>query len=499
MFVARKSRLMAISTRVTCEALTVTSKRKVLILVPYKARDLESHALVGYYLVRKFGHEVVFTNGYGFEKKILTHSPDVVVMDHLAWNFKVEQARLAKSLGMKVVILPTEGLFQDEEGAVRRAGTLHNGSNLPDKYLTWGDFPRRALLNRQLMTEDQVVTVGCPRFDFYKPPFTKLFRDRSAVLAQLGFADPSAPMILWATNTSYASRSPRKMLRRQMRNAKKPIDEVKNHISDHMVQFAEHSRLVEELAKRNPGWNFIIKVHPAEWVNPYFDISERISNIKVAYNMPVREFLYHTDVLLQRNCTTATEAWILGKPTINLEVGNYLRPVREEYSSGTTRVTDLASAESAIIKFLSGASIESNQLKIRDEFIRDFYFETDGKSAERAASAISGIVAASEFSDEKVLAKDRLVSEKRKKIADDEDASLFNRLKDLLGVRRSQSLRFWKNWFRFEARDNLGLFVAEPEISSEMVDEIFDQLDKLNLGDNSDRHLWMNNLGDNDA
>jgi len=284
-----------------------------------------------------------------------------------------------------------------------------------------------------------------------------------------------------------------------MRNAKKPIDEVKNHISDHMVQFAEHSRLVEELAKRNPGWNFIIKVHPAEWVNPYFDISERISNIKVAYNMPVREFLYHTDVLLQRNCTTATEAWILGKPTINLEVGNYLRPVREEYSSGTTRVTDLASAESAIIKFLSGASIESNQLKIRDEFIRDFYFETDGKSAERAASAISGIVAASEFSDEKVLAKDRLVSEKRKKIADDEDASLFNRLKDLLGVRRSQSLRFWKNWFRFEARDNLGLFVAEPEISSEMVDEIFDQLDKLNLGDNSDRHLWMNNLGDNDA
>lgn len=453
--------------------------RKILFLVPYKARDLEGHALVGFHLKRKYGHEVIYTNGYGFELKILKYSPDAVVFDHLAWNFKIEQARLAKYLGMKVVILPTEGLFQDEEGAVRRAGKLHNASHLPDKYLPWGEFPRRALLKAKLMTEEQVESVGCARFDFYRPPYLSMISSRPDFLKKLGFQDTEAPVILWATNTAYASRNAKLMLERQTKKAKKPLSEVQDHILDHKIQFREHSSLVEKLAQRNPQWNFIIKVHPAEWINPYLQISERNPNVRVAFDAPIREFLYHADVLLQRNCTTATEAWMFGKPVLNLELGEYRRPVRPEYARGNHRVFSLEETEEAVRQYLSGKAISPEQEDARKEFIEDFYFRIDGKSAERSAAAINKVLSPPFYTEAKMNKKDELTSQMLDETQKAADAKFANKLKDLLGLDRETSMRFWKKWFRREPADNAGVFIAEPEITPEMSDELYRRFDSL--------------------
>ncbi len=457
------------------------NQRRILMVVPYKARDLEGHALVGYHLVRQFGHEVIYTNGYGIETKMLKHAPDVLVLDHLSWNFKVEQARLAKSLGMQAVILPTEGLFQNEEGAVRRAGKLHNANHLPDKYLTWGEYPRRALLDEKLMTETQVETVGCARFDFYHEPYLNLMSSRADFVRQLGLANEDAPIVLWATNTAYSSRNASKMLERQIKKAKKPMAEVQDHISDHKIQFREHSALVEELARRNPQWNFVIKVHPAEWINPYLELSKRLTNIKVAFDAPIREFLFHADVLLQRNCTSATEAWMFGKPVINLEVGEYRRPVREEYASGNHLVYNVDEAEDAVNSYLSGRLISEEQQAAREAFIEEFYFKVDGLSAERTAKSINDVIRPDAYSDEMSSLKDKAARERLERKMANDDSKLANRLKDMIGIERGRSLRLWKGMVRREVKDNAGVFVAEPEITQEMVDELYNRFDSLKL------------------
>src|SRR5688572_20628056 len=125
--------------------------RRILMIVPYQVRDLEGHALVAHQLIRRHGHTVTLTNGYEIERKVLEHQPDAVIFDHLAWDFKVKQARLAKRLGAKVIVLPTEGLFQDYEGAVRQAGKLHDATRVVDCYLAWGQYPRKAFLAENLM------------------------------------------------------------------------------------------------------------------------------------------------------------------------------------------------------------------------------------------------------------------------------------------------------------------------------------------------------------
>lgn len=459
--------------------------RKIIIVVPYKARDLEGHALVAYHLKRNFGCEVILTNGYGLERKMLQIAPDAIVLDHLSWNFKVEQAKLAKKLGMQVIILPTEGLFQDEEGAVRRAGKLHNASHLPDGYLTWGDYPRRALLGQNLMTEKQVRTVGCARFDFYREPYLSLMKSKFELATELGFENTAAPLILWATNTPYVSRNAGKILDRQTRKAKKPLAEVQAHIEDHKIQFQEHSKIISELATRHPEYNFVIKVHPAEWINPYLELSRDTSNIRIGYDAPIREFLFHADILLQRNCTTATEAWMFGKPVLNLEIGKYRRPVREEYAICNHRVFNLDEADAAIGKYLGGMQISESQKIARDKFVSDFCFKIDGKSSERCASAINEILALSESESANLNGNDGLTREARINLKIAEDSTIADKVKDFIGLDRTKSVRFWKKnriWKKLLHREptaNIGLFEAEPEITPEMVDQVHRRFDGI--------------------
>lgn len=452
--------------------------KKILMVVPYRARDLEGHALIAHRLVRSGNYQVKLTNGYRLATKILEYAPDMLVLDHLSWNFKVEQAALAKRLGMKVVVLPTEGLFHDEEGAVRRAGKLHNAAHLPDRYLTWGDFPRRALLGQALMTVEQVTTVGCPRFDFYNKRFLRLMSKKSDFAARLGFENSDAPLILWATNTQYASRSAAKMLERQTKRAKKPLFEVKEHIEDHKTQFREHSQVILELARRHPQWNFVIKVHPAEWINPYLKMEQSAPNIRVAYDAPVREFLFHADVLLQRNCTTATEAWMFNKPVLNLEIGKYRRTVRREYLEGNHRVYSIDEAEAALIQYLDGKRIPAAQKKIRGDFIADFYFKVDGMAHERCAEIIQNLLSPPNYDEDAQNLKNELTGLELTALKERDDRRLVNRIKDSIGLSRHRTLKFWKKVLRREPLANAGLFKAEPEITDEMVEPLFDLFDK---------------------
>lgn len=449
------------------------------MIVPYKARDLEGHALVAHRLTRRFGCEVILTNGYRLETKMLEHAPDAVVFDHLSWNFKVSQAKLAKSLGMKVVVLPTEGLFQDEEGAVRRAGKLHNASHLPDRYLTWGDYPRRALLKQRLMTEEQVSSVGCPRFDFYREPYLKLMPTRAELLENLKFENPAAPTILWATNTPYAARSASKMLERQTKRARKPIAEVRAHIEDHKVQFREHSKIVFELARRHPEWNFIIKVHPAEWINPYLEMEQKTKNIKIAFDAPIRQFLYHADVLLQRNCTTATEAWMFDKPVLNLEIGEYRRPVRREYLDGNHRVFNADEAEIMIGEYLGGKEIPAAPIAARRAFIADFYHRIDGRANERCAGIIAEILSPPHYDAELQNRKNELTAQNAAVRKMRDDRRLVNKFKDFVGFNRHSTLKVWKRYLRREGKANAGLFKAEQEISAAMVEALYRLYDEI--------------------
>jgi surface carbohydrate biosynthesis protein len=399
-------------------------------------------------------------------------------MDHLVWDFKARQLRLAKNLGMKVVVLPTEGFHKTKDEALRIAGKLTHTSHMVDCHFAWGDFVRDAVLEEQLAREDQIHTIGCPRFDFYSEPYLSLMRPRAEFLAKLGIRNPEAPVVLWATNTTYASRSQRKIYRRHVNRGSLPKGEVQSYLEDGRTQFHATSSLIVELARRHPDWNFVIKVHPAEWINPYVEMVKGKDNLYLGFDAPIREFLYHCDVLLQRGCTTGTEAWMLNKPVLEAELGKYHLHPLDEYVAGNHLVTSVDEADKAMLNYFAGAPISPEQMSARRAFIEKHYYRVDGRSSERCAEVIHKEITPPNYTDNDRSHRERSTAEARMLWKEEEDARFPNKVKDLLGLKRSVSFRLWKR-VTLEARDNLGRFIAEPEITPDMVADLYTRFESL--------------------
>jgi surface carbohydrate biosynthesis protein len=390
------------------------------------------------------------------------------------WDFKADQARIAKKFGMKLIVLPTEGLHHELEEATQRAGKLTCVGDIVDCHFVWGDIVRNAILDDKLTTPDRVHTVGCPRFDFYREPHLSMMMSRPAFLHKLGIKNVDAPIILWATNTTYVARNQKKILRRQVSRGGLAESEVRAGLEDEKVQFREHTSVVEALAERHPEWNIIIKVHPAEWINPYDSLVKKHPNLTLGFNSPIRDYLYHSDVLLQRGCTTATEAWMLDKPVLEMEIGGFQNRTAECYRAGNRIVRSLDEVESAICEYLAGMPISAEQREARERFIADFYYRIDGKASERCAKLIHTIVSPPHYTDDECVSTRTATERALAEWSAIEDARLTNRFKDMVGIRRDVSLRFWSRLVRNEGKDNLGLFVPEIEITPEMTRELYD-------------------------
>jgi len=415
---------------------------RVLLSVPRPLRDLEGHALVAFFL-RRLGHEVLLHTGPRLHERIAEEAPDAVVLDYLGWEERAEDARLARRLGMKVIVLPTSGLWE-EGGHARAAGQLTGATGLLDCYLAWGEVARRDILEGTEIPESRVHAVGCSRFDLYSERFRALAGSRHDFLDRLGVRHATGPVVLWNTNTNHFARDWKQVIREQMRQGHSTEEEVLHALHDESTQFREHSAVILELARRHPTWTFVLKVHPLEPVSSYATMVRDTPNLHMAFDAPIPIFLHHCDVLVQRGCTTATEAWMLGKPVIELSVGQYhMQWASEEQQRGNHRTFTLEETDAAIVGYLAGRPVPEDQQRARRDYLDDFCRGADGHASERCAALIHQTLVDGRGAEDRARTRE-LAREARDEMRRREDRLPGSRLKDLLGVPRGTSLRFWK-------------------------------------------------------
>jgi surface carbohydrate biosynthesis protein len=445
--------------------------RRVLMVVPHRVRDLEGQALLAYHLQSTYGYEVELCGPDQLVSRLLDWAPDAVVLDDLGWNGRGDLVRLAKRLNVRVAVVPIAGLWESRDEELRAAGRDTGVAPLVDVYLSWGEAIRRTLLGEGLMTDAQVHAVGCPRFDLYSEPYLRLMQPRDAFLRRAGIVRPGGPVILWATNTPHFARGVEQEVRAKVENTNIPEHHARTELEEEAVQFREHSRLVLELARRHPDWHFIVKVHPLEPVEAYVEMTRQAPNLHVAFDAPIREFLYHCDVLLQRGCTTAAEAWMLNKPVLELAIGEYRRHwVPPGYAAGNEVVTSIDQAEAAILRFLAGDPLPESQAHAREAIASEFYFRSDGRAAERCAERIARVLGPPSYTEaDRARTRTLVETERRRRHAAD-GARLPTRVKKLLGVAPGTSLRVWKRWL---TSGRPSFTRADREIAPGMVEALF--------------------------
>ena len=416
---------------------------KVMFIVPYISRDLDGCALVGYILKKKYGIESVFVNGYSTKQKIFKYQPDAIIWDHLAWDFKVKDLIFANSCGIKTFCLPTEGFFIIPKDGIKATGEYHGSEPYLDIFFTWGEFVKDAIIDYNALPESKIKTTGCCRFDFYDyKSYPNFYLTREEFCKNIGISNVEAPIILWAPTSVQIGRHMKTRLRLYTTRGDNSVTEIEQLFEDGETEYEHHGALIKKLAKQHPDWNFIIKIHPAAKVEPYLIFKENNKNIFLGFNAHIRNFLKHSEVLIQRNCTTSSEAWMLNIPTIQLEITKYHFEGSESFLKGSKVCYSSDDVEKYLVDLILNKKtvLPPEVIKYREDYIKKFYFQIDGKASERVASIIQSTL--NQDVDHAIVQSN--IKKAEVSYTEDQNQVIWNRLKDLLGINRNISLRLWK-------------------------------------------------------
>jgi surface carbohydrate biosynthesis protein len=142
-------------------------KKRILISIDHKWRDLPGHIFLGMYLEQVYGHEVIFARNYDELKYWRAFQPDVVVINHLIEENRRRWAREQLPPQVKLCILPTEGITATKSDMPSLLGGDRPEYKRIDAMLAWVGDLQRHVTGQHHIDKQKIVGVGVPRLDFY--------------------------------------------------------------------------------------------------------------------------------------------------------------------------------------------------------------------------------------------------------------------------------------------------------------------------------------------
>jgi UDP-N-acetylglucosamine 2-epimerase len=224
---------------------------------------------------------------------------------------------------------------------------------IPSRTAVFGELAKALLVERGSYPEERISVTGSPKFDALVDEASGY--DPLATRRALGVSEDSRFLVL-ATRWSAVS----------------PV-------------FEELVRAIEGLR----GVLLFVKPHPAESPAPYLQIVERLSAGRTRILPGERnllELLFASDGLITVDSFASSEALVLGRPVLVLNLPGNLGPLVDRgVALGVRRGESIAKALDALLFDAETARSLETQ---RKEYIREFAFGADGRSTERVVECI---------------------------------------------------------------------------------------------------------------
>lgn len=402
----------------------VKPRRRVAIMTDHKWRDLPGYVLLKEILERAHGCSVTLYPR-GWEHEVLpTFRPHLVLFSNLYSPNEVELAYWACSHGVRVGLLPTEGIPSvNHPRYLAWAAGADTDLAPADLHFTWSE-EMCAYSLRQGVSPDKVLCIRPPRFDVYHETFKGLRTPRQTFLKRYGL-DPSRSTVTWTTNFTYVDYL--HGVTEEVFRLAGLTPEILGCSVSAFVQERTRSRLnaasaVKKFLRTARSCNFIIKPHPAEGPHFYLDLARELRqegrrNVAVVTQEYIWDVLESTDILLHRNCTTAVEAWFLERPTLELQL-NSQDPLRHtERELGSDLIETPEGLTERVEYYLQGGAIPFGILDGRKQFIDKWCGWPDGGNtaalALRIMEFLDGTSGAPSFGGlERSLARLKLAAKK---------------------------------------------------------------------------------------
>lgn len=290
---------------------------------------------------------ILVTSEYGFFERALTVAGKLKGLPTLA----VQHGNIG----------PLHKGYMYPKGSISAYGSVGTPyCPIPDKTAVYGRYDYDLLTKTSAYPPSTVVITGQPRYDILA--VAKRFFNRKEFCSKLNL-DPDRKIVLVATE-----------------NLPTPQGEA----------FLRNSL---RALKNFPDLQIVVKPHPrekGEWYNRVVK-EENVRAMILSRKADTFEALYACDLLITGFSTVITEATILGKPSVTLNIGKKEDPT-PYYRDITLRIYREENLVSAIKEALYNEKTIDNLKKAGKKFAYQHAYKQDGKATERVASLIEEMI-----------------------------------------------------------------------------------------------------------
>ena len=286
--------------------------KRIFLPIEIKAREFHSKILFSLFAV-EYGFEVLL----GGQSELFEALPDFgqgLYIDKSVAITRRERFLHFRSLGNHIVAWNEEGLIYHSDNVYHATRMDQEAFDQTDLFFAWGPHETKTILTRYPEAKKKVFQTGNPRMDLLRPIFRTYCKPR---ISQLRKSYGSIILI----NTNFP-----------LYNFYKGFDAGINMFDAYPLaeqhefksQFYEFSRkgydgfmaAIPEIRNAFPEHTIVIRPAPVENADPWI---ERFGNQKrtlITKEGNVVEWIQAADVVVQFNCTTGVETFLLGVPAV---------------------------------------------------------------------------------------------------------------------------------------------------------------------------------------
>jgi surface carbohydrate biosynthesis protein len=296
------------------------SDRNAVILVDHRNRDLMVAVLIAHHLEAR-GIRCHLEPLESYRGALAAFAPDLILFNHINSSHLVRYSQRLAQLNVLTAVLLNEGIIYDEEAIRYNSGKYHKGSHI-DFFFCWNEKHRQALQETGLGGgHTRLEVCGVPRFDFYFAPWSRVFDIRPRLPGERA-------RLLLCTNLAFARFHglADADVQRFFAPFQSRISLFRDYRTIVDIQVRSRERLFEFLQKLagSDAFDIVLRPHPREEPRYYARFIESLppasrSRIRLDSTSYITELILACDVELScETCTTALEAWIARKPTVEL-------------------------------------------------------------------------------------------------------------------------------------------------------------------------------------
>ncbi len=295
---------------------------KTNIYLPIEIKRRELNARIYFAVIAAVnGHKVTLGRKNRFSEFFNKIPPGNFITKSIGpSNFKL--IRELKKLGHKIFFLDEEGLMCFNKEFTHRRIT-REGLELLDYFFTWGKNHFSDINTLFPDFKKKFLVTGNPRFDIIKSRAKKFYSNEVENIKK-----NYGNFFLLTTKFAKINYVKRKsveswfnsQLKKGLLRSEETIQLCKKsikHEEKNLKNFFDFIRLFNKSAKDK---KLIILVHPGEEVSVYENLVRGMSNVSLASSFSTNSWILASDLIIQNNCTTSIEAYMMGVQPIQLNV-----------------------------------------------------------------------------------------------------------------------------------------------------------------------------------